>query len=79
MTIKVALGATENMQQEKPFPKLMISKSGRIVYFISTGKGLQLNYHKDSTYEENRVPNWDDCWDMRNFTDYNEPITIQNQ
>ena len=76
MAIKVKLGATENTQQEKPFPKLMISiDQGRIVFFTEPSCGFQINTiftHGD------RSPHFSKSWFMRHFTDYNEPITIQN-
>ena len=77
MAIKVTLGATENTQQEKPFPKLMKSeKSGAIVYFIKRGCGLVVVESKGKiggTFESEPFG-----WDTSIFTDYNEPITIQN-
>ena len=72
MAIKVMLGATENTQQEKPFPKLMKDKYfGDIFYFSRYGYGLPLTYKKGKTVTA-------DGWNMNNFADYNEPITIQN-
>lgn len=78
MAIKVTLGATENTQQEKPFPKLMIVKSGgnvgMIVLFTCRGKGTIIANPKTHGLFQTI-----DCWAMQTFTDYNEPITIQNQ
>ncbi len=77
MAIKVKLGATENTQKEKPFPKLMISEAqGRIVFFIEPKVGVQINT-VFSDYEPN--PHFSEDWDMRIFTDYNEPITLINE
>jgi hypothetical protein len=77
MAIKVTLGATEKTQQEKPFPKLMISIDyGAVVLFESYGSGTVLIQGKGTRkaffYYENG-------FNMGYFTDYNEPITIQNQ
>jgi hypothetical protein len=74
MAIKVTLGATENTQQEKPFPKLMVStKSNIIVFMLSKGVGVSLS--AKAPYE---FGYYTDEWASDNFTDYNEPITIQN-
>jgi len=77
MAIKVTLGATEKTQQEKPFPKLMVAKNtGRVVFFLEPNNGVQLN----TIFEhDDKEPHYDDSWIMSDFTDYNEPITIQNQ
>jgi hypothetical protein len=77
MAIKVTLGATENTQQEKPFPKLMTCKDSVVYYFIRESYGLPIaNWDEKrwETFESMTAANWD----MENFTDYNEPITIQN-
>lgn len=75
MAIKVKLGATENTQQEKPFPKLMKSeRSGAIVYFTKRGCGLVV-VESENGGDFNSQPYG---WDTAVFTDYNEPITIQN-
>jgi hypothetical protein len=84
MAIKVTLGATENTQQEKPFPKLMISTThGKRIVF-ATGE------HNGGFYEVLRVSGFGSDIDgtmsksfslfekRHQFTDYNEPITIQN-
>jgi hypothetical protein len=72
--ITVTLG--EAKPQEKPFPKLMISDSGDVFYMVREKYGLPLTgsgwgFHQKefadfSTYH-------------LTFTDYNEPVTIQNQ
>jgi hypothetical protein len=83
MAIKVTLGATENTQQEKPFPKLMKCingwAKGSIVYFISESAGIRLT---QSTEGDGSIPTCMEIvynFPISNFTDYNEPITIQNQ
>jgi hypothetical protein len=75
MAIKVTLGATENTQKEKPFPKLMKSTiSSAIVYFTEIECGLVVVEGEEGG-SFNSAPYG---WDMAIFTDYNEPITIQN-
>jgi hypothetical protein len=75
MAIKVTLGATENTQQEKPFPKLMKGSDQLIVFFYAHEKGTVIQDPVDPDWE---VGEYDDNWVMSDFTDYNEPITIQN-
>ena len=68
--INVTLGEVKT-QEEKPFPKLMISDSGIIVYFTSNRCGIALNDELLTDYSEE--------WNMQFFTDYNEPVTLQNK
>ena len=71
--IKVTVGE-QKTQSEKPFPKLMNGKNHElIVLMIKPYEGIVL---KGSCFYEigyNSV-----TWDMESFTDYNEPITLQN-
>mgnify|MGYP000296441131 FL=1 len=78
MAIKVTLGATENTQQEKPFPKLMASEGEKFVVLFTKSKcGFVV---LDSDDEDIRpIGYYSENWVMNLFTDYNEPITIQNQ
>jgi len=74
MAIKVKLGATENTQEIKPFPKLMKStKTSLIVLMIKKGTGLTLT---ETTFYY--CGDFIESFDMNVFIDYNEPITIQN-
>lgn len=76
--IKVTLG--EKPKEEKPFPKLMRVKdyydnNGKtIVLFIEHRLGTVINnqngYHEVGYYYEK--------WDMSQFEELNEPITLQN-
>jgi hypothetical protein len=79
MAIKVTLGATENTQQEKPFPKLMkvinCKHLGRIVLMQSDKKGVVIRKSEDDYLS---IGEYRDDWNMPYLTDYNEPITIQN-
>ena len=73
--INVTIGESKT-QSVKSFPKLMKSNSGRIVFMIScrggTSEGFQLN---DACNEK---PHFCSCFCIEDFTDFNEPITIQN-
>ena len=70
--INVTLGKKD--ENVKPFPKLMkYLKTQKIVFFVDERKGLVIvkdEYHCFGFYTED--------WIMDYFTDYNEPITIQN-
>ncbi len=76
--INVTLG--EAKPQEKPFPKLMIITSneggdeGSVILFQSPGVGTTVFTNNK------RYPIGYHCctWFMERFTDYNEPITLQN-
>jgi hypothetical protein len=63
----------ENQTEVKPFPKLMINSNNEIVYFIRKNYGLPINgnFWNYSGLMAN-------IWAMADFTDYNEPVTIQN-
>lgn len=74
--ITVTLG-DKPQQESKPFPKLMVGKNayiGTIVFFSEESTGVALvegnNCAGVGAYANN--------WPMNYFTDYNEPITIQN-
>jgi hypothetical protein len=55
--------------ETKPFPKLMKGKrTGGIFFFTEPNKGLLI--------KEGR---WYETWDMDDFEDYNEPITLKNK
>ena len=79
--ITVTLG--EAKTQEKPFPKLMISNLGQIILAIGTNeKENSANLIVGVLIVSNGYPiggnAFTKAWDGRSFTDYNEPITIQN-
>lgn len=84
MTIKVTLGEVKS-KNPKPFPKLMICTGdiwakGAIVYFASSEVGIQLTQaiDGDMSLPSGKDGGYASNWDMSNFADYNEPITIQN-
>lgn len=71
--IKVTLGEVKP-QEEKPFPKLMKhNNSDLIVLFQRYKEGVVLYSGSGHEVGENSK-----TWNIENFTDYNEPITIQN-
>lgn len=67
--IKVTFQKNET-ESNKTYPKLMVSDSGTIVYFTSDRCGVALN--------DDRFTDYGIEWNMQFFTDYNEPITLQN-
>lgn len=77
--IKVTVGE-QKTQSEKPFPKLMIATQmhipdkGIIVLFSSESNGVVVYTPND--YRE--VGYMSNSFLMKCFTDYNEPITLQN-
>lgn len=70
--INVTLGAAET-QKEKPFPKLMQHNDGTITLFTSKGEGTHIVGCAGAQigFYSNEIR-------MTMYTDYNEPITIQN-
>lgn len=72
--IKVTIEETKH-QCEKPFPKLMKSNCGSIVLFKEDRTGVLI-----AAPEYQNIKQWQysSQWNMEIFTDYNEPITIQN-
>ena len=70
--IKVTVGE-QKTQSEKPFPKLMVATKGiwenQKCLFVEKGKGMLVG-PKEFGYASN--------FDETDFTDYNEPITLQN-
>lgn len=75
MAIKVTVGE-QKTQNELPFPKLMIGKLGSIVLFRENMKGTMIQYKGESSI---KVGEYYEGFDMRAFTEYNEPITLQNE
>jgi len=77
MAINVTIG--ESKTKEKPFPKLMISLlTDNVVLFSSPKEGMVvlLGKRNKCCYE---IGEYAKDFTMDNFTDYNEPITLQNQ
>ena len=77
--VKVTLGEQPApTPSEKPFPKLMLGdNSGNIVFFSKPSEGIVLSLGpRDKGC--NSVGTYRCTFNMTCFTDYNEPITIQN-
>jgi len=72
MAVNVTIGESQP-QNSKPYPKLMKSIGGRLVFMIEDMIGFQLNTEFDES------PNYRRDWYMPDFTDFNEPLTLQNK
>lgn len=72
--INVTLGEVKT-QEEKPFPKLMINLYKNVIVLMSERKCGTVVYSTTKAYE---IGYYSTDWFMDNFTDYNEPITLQN-
>jgi len=86
MSIKVTLGEVKPRVKEKPFPKLMraiypTSLNEVIALFAEEKKGVVIYANKKSGFLVERIgKEITDKWDFKTtpFTDFNEPITLQN-
>ena len=77
MAIKVTV-SEQKTQNEKPFPKVMKlnnHQSELIVLFNSHKSGTVLY----SKYNQWEIADISDDFDIKQFIDYNEPITLQNE
>ena len=72
--IKVTV-SEQKPQSEKPFPKLMISKKGTIIFFHKPKYGFVIQAGENS---KNTIESDPKDWAMELFTDFNETITLQN-
>ena len=77
--IKVTLGKLKT-QEEKPFPKLMKNKDGEIFFFVRRNYGLPLTDISDGRwpYHDKDFADFSTVASKHEFTDYNEPVTLQN-
>ena len=80
MAVKVTIGESKT-QNVKPFPKLMVSVnsgqySGRVVLMLSDNCGIVLKTSGKNDYVE--VGHHCTQWNMCNFEDFNDSITLQN-
>jgi len=64
-------------KQDKPFPKLMISKFGSVVFFRRPTYGFLLAICKDDNQEQELAQN-PEGWIMEHFTDFEGSITLSN-
>jgi hypothetical protein len=77
--VNVTLG--EVKPQEKPFPKLMISDLGQIFYMLGINpdkKECLIGFQIHSNGYPVTVDGYSRFMVRAKFTDYNEPITLQN-
>jgi hypothetical protein len=77
--ITVTVG--EQKTQEKPFPKVMISDLGQIILAIEPSIGredLLTGYLLKSNGYPIGENGFTKNWSREKFTDFNDPITIQN-
>lgn len=61
--------------QEKPFPKLMCTSDGYVVFFLQKNEGICLQKAASSC---DKVGNYSEGWNMDGFTDFNGSITLSN-
>lgn len=73
--IKITKKENNDIKEQKPFPKLMISGKGCIVLFERADFGVCI----DAGTTHNTLFSFSQCWSTEDFTDYNEPITLQNE
>jgi hypothetical protein len=73
MSVKVTT-PQESEQQESPFPKIMISKVTGSIWLVSAYKKGTCLY----SLKDHHVGEYSSDLMMDNLTDYNEPITLQN-
>lgn len=74
--INVTIGESKT-QSEKPFPKLMKSDYGFTVLFYKEKCGTLLD-RGNCEMGSIEIGQYKETWKMEIFTDYNEPITLQN-
>lgn len=72
--IKVTLG-DEVKKTDKSFPRLMMHSDGTIVLFSDNEHGVCLFGCNGTKAGHNPK----DGWGMELFTDYNGPVTLQNE
>jgi hypothetical protein len=77
--IKTTINTNQN-SRSLPYPKLMISHKGTIVLFVDHAKGMVLlegnSNHILGCYANTGY--YSNTWDMNNFSDYYQAITLQN-
>ena len=74
--INVTIGESKT-QSKKPFPKLMATKDNLLIVLFSEQKcGTVIVDNRCNIYYEAGL--YSTVWDMESFTDFKEPITLQN-
>jgi hypothetical protein len=78
MSVNVTIGESKP-QEEKPFPKLMIHKDGTITRFRKSSMGVHVWAAKRII--DRGCIMWSELSDinMSEYTDFNEPLTLQNK
>ena len=66
---------TNQQSRSLPYPKLMISNKGKIVLFQDRAIGVVLL----EGFSDYKIGHHSNTWDMNNFSDYYEAITLQNE
>lgn len=66
---------TNQKSRSLPYPKLMISEKGTIVLFQDRAKGVVIL----EGFSPYKIGHHSFTWDMNNFSDYYEAITLQNE
>lgn len=78
MAIKVTTPEKLQEKDVKPFPKLMVSDEGDVFYMVREKYGLPLMDKNHTNWAFHLDDFADFSGNQRTFTDYNDPITIQN-
>jgi hypothetical protein len=72
--VKTTINTNQN-SRSLTYPKLMISHEGTIVLFYNPAIGVVLLQGNSLCY---KIGHHSLAWDMNNFSDYYEAITLQN-
>lgn len=75
MAIEVTVGEPKT-QEEKPFPKLMLNVEKDYVILANSDCSGTIVW---SIYPDFKVGLYKDRWIIKNFSDFNEPITLKNK
>lgn len=77
MAIKVTVGE-QKPQKESPFPKLMVHTDGTITRFKAPHVGCHIYDPNNTLLRSDGLFKELKEIEMHYYTDYNEPITLQN-
>lgn len=67
--------AQDNFNGADNYPKLMISKKGRIVLFTRRKVGMLVYFDSD----QGSVGSYSTAWDMEEFRDYHGDVILTNE